>query len=169
MVDVLLVIALAVVCLGGALLTVLQLPGIWLVAAAAVGYGWYYDWQRLGPWTLGAIVGIAVLAEIGEQLCAMWFTAKGGGSRRAAWWGLFGGLAGALLLTVPVPIVGTIIGAAAGCFAGALLAELSLEKDAATGTRVGIYAAIGRTVGTVLKIAAALVMAGMAVVAAITA
>ena len=167
MIDVLLGIVLAVVCLGGAVLTVFQLPGTWLIVAAALGYAWYYDWQRVGPWAVGAIVVIALAAEVVEQVAGMWFARRAGGSRRAAWWGMFGGIAGALLLTVPVPIVGTIIGAAVGCFAGALAAELSLQKQAAAGTRVGVFAAIGQTVGTVLKIAAALVMSGVVIVSAL--
>ena len=167
MIDVLLIIALALICLVGALLTVFQLPGIWLVAATAAAYGWYYDWQRLGPWMVGAIVGIAVAAEVGEHVTGMWFTAQGGGSRRAAWWGLFGGMAGALLLSIPVPVIGTILGAAVGCFTAALAAELSQQRTAAAGAKVGLYAAAGRTLGTVLKIAASLVMSGVAVVSAI--
>ena len=155
------------VCLVGTVLTVFQLPGIWLTVAAAVAYGWYYDWQRVGPWAVGAIVAIAVAAEVVEQVTGMWFAKRAGGSRRAAWWGLFGGIAGAVLLTIPVPIIGTIIGAAIGCFAGALAAELTLQKEAAAGARVGVYAALGQTLGTVLKIAAALIMSDVVVVSAI--
>jgi len=169
MLDILLIILLAAICLLGTLLTVFQLPGIWLVAVAAVAYGWYYDWQRVGPWAIGAILALLVVAEVVEQVSGMWFARRAGGSRRAAWWGLFGGIAGALLLTISVPLIGTIIGAAVGCFAGALAAELSLQKHAAAGARVGLYTAIGRTLGTVLKIAAALIMSALAIVVAVTA
>jgi uncharacterized protein YqgC (DUF456 family) len=78
-----------------------------------------------------------------------------------------GGLAGALLLTVPVPIIGTIAGAAIGCFCGALLAELSLDRTANHAGRVGLATAVGRTLGAVLKLTAAMVMAGLAVAFAI--
>jgi len=167
MLDVALIAVLALACLGGALLTVVHLPGTWLIVAAAVGFGWYYDWQVLGPGTLLALAVIAVVAEAGEFLGGVWVANKAGASRRAAWCGLIGGLIGAVALTIPVPMVGTIIGAAVGCFAGALAAELSLQKTAADGMKIGLYAAAGQTLGIVLKIAAAVIMSGIAVVSAI--
>ena len=111
--------------------------------------------------------GVAVLAEVAEAVSSVWFARKGGASRRAAWYGLVGGLAGAFLLTIPVPIIGTVIGAAIGCFAGAMVGELSLNRDAASGARAGFYAALGRTLGTMFKIAAAVVMSGLVVVSAL--
>lgn len=167
--DIILLILLILVCIAGTLLTVLQLPGIWLIVVAAGAYGWYYDWQVIGLWTLAVLAAIAAAAEVGELLSGVWLARRGGGSRRAGWWGLIGGIAGALVLTIPVPIVGTVLGAAVGCFAGALLAELSLQKKAADGARVGLYAAVGQTLGTTLKIAAAVMMSGIAVTWAIVA
>jgi uncharacterized protein YqgC (DUF456 family) len=165
--DVLLIVGLALVGVAGAVLTVFQLPGIWLILAAAIGYAWYYDWTIVGGWTVLLLVVIAALGELGELLPGMWFARKGGGSRRAGWWGLIGGVLGAFVLSLPVPIIGTIIGAAVGCFCGALAAELSLDQSAAHAGRVGLASAIGRTVGTCVKIAAALAMAGVALLSAI--
>ena len=103
MLDVGLLLGLVLACLAGALLTVFQLPGIWLTLAAAVAYAWYYDWQRLGLWTIGLLAGLAVLAEVAELFTGMWFAKRAGGSRRAAWWGLFGGIIGAVVLDHPRP------------------------------------------------------------------
>ena len=165
--NVILLALLFVVCLAAALLTVFQLPGTWIILAAAAAYGWYDGWSRVGWQTIAALAGIAVLAEVAEAVSSVWFARKGGASRRAAWYGLAGGLAGAFLLTIPVPIIGTIIGAAIGCFAGAMIGELSLNRNAATGARVGFYAALGRTLGTIFKIAAAVVMSALVVVSAL--
>ncbi len=165
--DIALLIVLFLVCIAGTLVTVLQLPGTWLILAGAVGFAWYHDWQVVGKWTLIALATVAAAAEVGELLSGMLLARRGGASRRAAWWGLFGGIAGAFMLTIPVPIIGTIFGAALGCFAGALLGELSLQKSVAKGARVGLYAAIGQTLGTMLKIAAALVMSALTISSAI--
>ena len=167
MVDVGLLLGLVLACLAGALLTVFQLPGTWLTLAAAMAYAWYYDWQRLGLWTIGLLAGLAVLAEVAELFTGVWFAKRAGGSRRAAWWGLFGGIIGAVVLTIPVPVIGTIIGAAIGCFAGAFLAEHSLAQGTTQAAKTGLLAAVGQTLGTVLKVAAALVMSGAAVASAI--
>lgn len=155
------------VCLGSAILTVFQLPGTWIVLAAAAGYAWYGEWARIGWRTLAVLAAVAIAAELAETASSFWLAKRGGGSRRAAWWGLLGGLAGAFLLTIPVPIVGTLIGAAAGCFGGALAAELSLDRRTFDGVRIGLYSAIGRIFGTVLKIAAATAMAAITIAALI--
>jgi len=162
--DVILIVLLIAVCLGAALLTVFQLPGTWTILAAAAAYGWYDGWLRIGWKTVAVLAGIALLAEATETLSALWFAKKGGASRRAAWWGLAGGLAGAFLLSIPVPIIGTVIGAAIGCFVGALAGELTLDRSAATGVKVGLYAALGRTLGTMVKIGAVVVMSGITIV-----
>ena len=162
--DTILITLLIAVCLGATLATVLQLPGTWIILAATLAYAWHDGWVRI-PWGWVAVLGgIALVAELAETLCAMWFAKRGGASRRAAWYGLAGGFAGAFLLTIPVPIIGTVIGAAIGCFLGALAGELSLDRGAAVGARVGVYAAIGRTAGTMVKICAALVMSGIVTV-----
>ncbi|MCP4249982.1 MAG: DUF456 domain-containing protein [bacterium] len=163
----LLTIILAAVCFGGVLLTALQLPGIWLIVAAVLAYAWYFDWAAIGPWTVVILSGAALLAEAGETLAAMWLANKAGASRRASWWALVGGLAGAFLLTIPIPIIGTIIGAAIGCFAGAFLAETSQQTDAATGARIGAAAALGRVAGSVLKIFTAITISAVAIIQAI--
>ncbi len=160
-------IGLAMICLAGVLLTVLQLPGLWLIVAAVLGYAWYYDWAAIGPWTVGILAGAAVLAEAGEALASIWLANRVGASGRASWWALVGGLVGAFLLTVPIPIVGTIVGAAIGCFAGAFAAELSQRTDPVTGARIGAAAALGRVAGSVLKIFVAIAISAVALVQAI--
>ena len=166
-VNVTLIALLALFGVAGMVLSVLQLPGTWLIVAATAGYAWYYDWVRISITTVVWLVVIAGAAEIVEALSGYVAGRRGGASRRAGWYGMFGGIAGALLLTVPVPIIGTIIGAAIGCFVGALVAELSQARGWQAGARSGMYTAVGRTMGSVFKIAAAIVMTGLALVAAL--
>ena len=165
--DIALLAALALLCALAALSTVFQLPGTWMVVAAAAAYGGYYHWQIITGWTLTALIAVALAAEVAELVTGIWFTRRSGGSRRAAWWGLVGGILGAFILSIPVPIIGTIIGAAAGCFAGALAAELSQDRHALHAAQVGIMAALGRTLGTVLKLAASIILAATTVTLAI--
>ncbi len=169
MTDLLLLIALILLALGGTILAALQLPGTWLILAAAAGYDWYHDWQQIGwKWLVGlaVVAGLAELLEIATSLVA---TRRAGASRRASVGALVGGLLGMILLSVPVPVVGTIVGGLVGCFLGALLAELTVRRDLKAGARVGLFATIGRLIGTIAKTSAALAIAGTIVVLAVRA
>lgn len=165
--DIALLIVLALVCVLATLSTVFQLPGTWMVVAAAAGYGAYYHWQIFTGWTLAALIAVALAAEVAELVTGIWFTRRSGGSRRASWWGLIGGILGAFVFSIPVPIIGTVIGAALGCFAGALAAELSQERQALHAAHVGVMAALGRTLGTILKLGATIILAATTVILAI--
>lgn len=166
-VDILLLVLLALICFGGLVLTVFQLPGVWLIVVAAAGYAWHSGWQRISITTLGILVAVAVLAEVGEAVTGMVVARKGGASRRAAWYGLAGGMLGAMLLTVPIPVFGTIAGAAIGCFAGAFVAELQEGRNLEAGARSGAYSALGRTMGSMLKMTAAVAVSGAVLAKAI--
>ncbi len=163
MTDALLLILLIVLSLGGVVLAVLQLPGVWLILIAAAGYDWWYGWDRLGWRWLAALAGVAVAAEIVDALAAMVAVKRAGASRRATIGALVGGFAGMLLLSVPVPVLGTVIGGIAGCFAGAVIGELSVRDDLSASARVGLFAALGRAAGLMIKTAAAIGVAGVAV------
>lgn len=165
----LLLISLIVLCLSGTALAVLQLPGTWVILISAVGYDWYYGWERIGwQWLVGLGL-LAVAAEVVDSLAAIVAARRAGASRRAALGALVGGFAGMLLLSVPVPVIGTVIGGLVGCFVGALGAELTKRNDLAAGARVGLFATIGRVIGLAAKTSAALVIGGATVVMALRA
>lgn len=165
--DYLLLALLILACLAGIVLAVLQLPGVWLMMAAAAGYDWHYGWQRIGWKWLVALAAFAGLAELFDSLAGVVAAKKAGASRRAAIGALIGGFVGMLVFSLPVPVAGTIIGGLLGCFFGALVAELSQRRDLSAGARVGLFAAIGRLIGLVAKTSAALVIAGATVSRAI--
>jgi uncharacterized protein YqgC (DUF456 family) len=75
-------------------------------------------------------------------------------------------MAGMLIFSVPVPIIGTIIGGMIGCFVGALAGELSVRDDLAAGAKVGLFATTGRMLGMLAKTTAAVVIAGTVLVLA---
>jgi len=164
--DALWLTGLIVACLVGVALLLLQLPGSWLIVAVALVYDWHYGWQRIG-WPIDLmLLGLAAAGELIELLTSAWLARRAGASRRAAIFGLLGGMAGMILFSVPVPIVGTLIGGVLGCFAGALIAEMTVRDDALGATRVGAAAAAGRVLGTTAKLATALAMCGVAIIAA---
>lgn len=165
--ETLLLILLAIFFLAGVALAVLQLPGIWLIVASAAAYDWYHGWERIGWKWLVALGIVALFAEVFEAAAGMLAARRAGASRRAAVGALVGGFAGMILLSIPIPVVGTIIGGMLGCFVGACAAELTVRDDVAAGVRVGVFATIGRAMGLAAKTGAALAIAGTALVLAI--
>lgn len=166
-IDIALVVILAAICCASVALSLLQLPGTWTILVSATLYALYYDWARIGWKTLAVMVVLAVIGEIVETLGGAVLAKRSGASKRAAWYGLAGGMIGAIFLSIPVPVIGTIIGAAIGCFAGALVAELQEGKRLDEGTKSGFYTAVGRTLGSMFKVMIAVTIACIATAQAV--
>jgi uncharacterized protein YqgC (DUF456 family) len=150
----------------GLVLVPLGLPGLWVMVAGVVGYGWLTDFRSVGVATIAVVLGLAFLGEIIEAWLGFRLTRTFGGSRRSAWGALVGGIVGAVL-GVPVPIVGSVIGAFLGSFAGAALFEYSLSRTAGTAVRAGWGAVLGRATAAAAKIALGIVIAVLGVFAAL--
>lgn len=160
-------VVLVLACLAGVLLAVLQFPGTWLILGAAAGYGWHRDWTVFGWKSLLLLGAMAAAGEIVELAAGMWTARRAGASRRATWYALIGGIGGMLLLSVPIPIIGTVIGGVIGCFGGAAITEISLGNKLSGATRVGTAAAIGRIMGIAGKLSMAIAMAGVTFILAV--
>jgi uncharacterized protein len=159
----------------GWLLTLLAMPGNWLIVGTAAIYAW------LGPqtgvaqlqWkTVVALVVLAVVGEIAEFLAGMVGARRAGGSPRSAIYSLIGSLVGAIggaTVGLPIPIVGSAIGAvvggALGAFAGAAYAEYSLGEYMDKSMKVGKAAFWGRLIGTGAKSLVASIMAITTIIA----
>jgi|TARA_B100000959_G_scaffold79010_2_gene84063 hypothetical protein len=153
----------AVLGLGCILLTVMQLPGIWVMLLLALGVqladvAWVHGADTdAGWWALGTGLVLAIIAEILEGTAGAAGAKVGGGTRRAMWGGFIGGLVGAILGTplIPIPVLGTFIGAIVGAFAGALIGETTGKHSpsVAEALKPAAGAAAGRAVGTVFKMA----------------
>ncbi len=148
---------------------VLQLPGIWVLLAAALTIefadGLYLpagERVTFGPLLLSVCFALALLAEGLELLASMIGLKKGGGSRRGLWGSILGALAGLLLFTPLfffVPFFGALLGALLGAFVGALLGEFSHERRTLrAAVRPALWAALGRLVGTTGKVGVAAVI-----------
>lgn len=153
----------AVLGLACILLTVMQLPGVWVMLVLALGVqladiAWVHGTEvEAGWWALGIGLALAIVAELLEGSAAAVGAKAGGGTRRAMWGGFIGGVVGAILGTplIPIPVLGTFIGAIVGAFAGALIGEATGNHapGVAASIKPAAGAAAGRAAGTVIKIA----------------
>ena len=152
-------IVLLVVLLASLVLTVVTLPGTWLMALALALYAiatrsaGYVGWKSV--MTLFLLAGAAEVMDIfGSGAGAK----KAGASRRATIGAVVGGVVGAVCLSPFLFPIGTIAGACVGCFVGAGAVELLVRRDVGQSVRVGYHAAKGRLMGIVVKIMFALIM-----------
>ncbi len=159
-------IALGILCGVGVLITAVRMPGTWLIVLGAVGFGWWTKWTDLSVTMVAIVVSIAIVAEVLELLMSVFTAKKVGASRKAAWGGFIGGLAGMVLLSVPIPVIGIVLGSLFGCFLGAAIGELLARKKIAQGAKVGLFSAIGFALGTATKMALAMTMAGLVLTSA---
>ncbi len=127
----------------------LGLPGLWLIVVITVGL------VLLGSlsWTFGLIVaGVALITEIAEFGVLKTFADTYGGSRKAFWAAVLGGMAG-LFVGLPVPIIGPMVTAFLGTFIGAGLVTYVETLSLKTSAKVGWGMLFARTAAVALKIA----------------
>jgi uncharacterized protein YqgC (DUF456 family) len=136
----------------GVVLIPLGLPGLWLIVAVTLGLvlAGHLTWI-VAP----LVVGVALAAEAAELLVVSRFGRVYGGSRRAFWGAVLGGMVG-LFAGVPVPIVGPVITAFAGTFLGAGIVTLFETRSIGRSARVGWGVVLARTAAVALKVAVAL-------------
>lgn len=162
MVEVIALILLLICCVVGLLLIPLGLPGLWVMLLGLIGYGAMTDFRTVGLGTMGIALGLAFAGEVVESWAGFKYARKYGGSRRAGWGAVIGGLVGAFA-GIPIPILGSIIGSFLGSFAGAAIFEFTRSPETAAGAGWG--ALIGRVVATALKTALGFVIALLGLIA----
>jgi uncharacterized protein YqgC (DUF456 family) len=139
------------------LLIPLGLPGTWVMLGVAVAYA-AMTHESIG-WVSIVVIGVlAIIGEILEFMLAGRYARKYGGSKRAGWGAMVGGVVGAFA-GIPIPIVGSMIGSFLGAFAGAMLFELAGGVRAGPATKVATGALLGRVTAAALKVAIGFVMA----------
>lgn len=159
--------ALLALCLvGGLLLVPLGLPGLWVMLAGVVAYGWLTGFHAVGARTIVAVLVLAFAAEVIEAWVSFGLAKRYGGSSRAGWGALLGGVAGAMM-GVPVPVIGSIIGAFVGSLVGAVLFEYWASRVVETALRAGWGALVARAAGAAAKTAIGVAIAVVAALAAI--
>lgn len=146
----------------GLLLVPFGLPGTWVQVLGVVGYGFATDFQTVGWATITIVLVLAAAGEVVEFTLGGRYARKYGGSRRAAWGAILGGIVGAFM-GVPLPIIGAFVGA----FAGAALMELTRSPEIRAALRVGWGAFVGRMVAIAAKSAIGVAIAAVALLSAL--
>ncbi|MDX1492832.1 MAG: DUF456 domain-containing protein [Longimicrobiales bacterium] len=137
-----------VAMLVGVAMIPLGLPGLWLIVAVTLGLVLAGE----VAWGVGLVVtGVAVVAEGAELLVVSRFGRAYGGSRRAFWGAVIGGMLG-LFVGIPVPVVGPVITAFAGTFLGAGAVTLLETRSLSRSARVGWGVVLARTAAVALKV-----------------
>jgi uncharacterized protein len=158
-------LALLMVLIAGWILTLLSLPGNWLMVVGVAAYAALvpHDWRVAIGWPIaGAVFAVALCGEVLEWLTVAVGTSRAGGSRRAALLALGGSLVGGFVGAVvglPIPIVGSVVAivlfAAVGAACGAVAGEFWKGRTARASWHVGQAAFRGRLLGAIAKIGAA--------------
>jgi hypothetical protein len=171
----LLALLLIVLLVAGWMLTLVGLPGNWLMVGIAAIYSWLvpaHSPAAIGWKVVAAMLVLAVLGEIVELLAGALGVARAGGSRRGAALALVGSVGGALVGVVvglPIPLVGSVVAAVLfaglGAMAGAILGELWAGKDLDASWRIGRLAFWGRLAGTLGKVLIGAMMIAVVVAA----
>ena len=136
------------------LLIPLGLPGLW-VLAVLVGIGAWIG--EVSTWVVAVAFALAALAELAEWLIVRQMNLRYGGSPRAFWGAIGGGVIG-VLVGAPIPVVGSIVAGFLGSFLGAAVVTYRELGDLDAARRVGWGVVVARTFAVGLKVAAAVVV-----------
>lgn len=134
----------------GLLLIPFGLPGLWVILAGIIGYGWITNFRTLSTGFLILAIALALLGEVLESWVGFRFAKRYGGSSRAGWGALVGGLVGAVV-GVPIPVIGSVIGGFVGAFIGAAAFEYTKARQAQGSVRAGWGAVLGRAAAVAIK------------------
>jgi uncharacterized protein YqgC (DUF456 family) len=152
----------------GWVLTLVSLPGNWLMVAAAALYAFAAPPEgrmAIGWGVVIALVVLALLGELLELLAGALGATRGGGSKRGAVLAVLFSVPGAMIgavLGAPIPVIGTLVGviffAGLGALAGAMLGESWKGRKLHESWQVGRGAFWGRVLGSLAKVLIASVM-----------
>jgi uncharacterized protein YqgC (DUF456 family) len=132
------------------------LPGLWLMAVVLMGL------LVIGQvsWTFALLgAGAVALAEIAEFWVLKSFGERYGGSSKAFWGAVLGGMIG-LFVGVPIPVVGPVITAFLGTFVGAGLVTFVETRSIERSARVGWGVLLARTTAVAMKVGVAVALTG---------
>src|SRR3954469_23248933 len=136
-------LVLAAASIIGLLLIPFGLPGLWVILAGIIGYGWITNFRTLSTGFLILAIALALLGEVLESWVGFRFAKRYGGSSRAGWGALVGGLVGAVV-GVPIPVIGSVIGGFVGAFIGATVFEYTRARQAEGAAPAGGGGGAGR-------------------------
>lgn len=145
MINILLYILLGILALAGLVLTVINLPGIWLIFGASLVAGIMDKFQNLTPLILLVLFFLCLASTFADNIAAALGAKKFGGTG----WGMAGAVIGG--------IVGMFIGGIWGIFLGPLVGAVLFEmlfakKDMTTSLKAGWGTFVGILISMILKL-----------------
>lgn len=168
------VFLLILVLVAGWCMTMLSMPGNWVMVGAVAFFAWLApsDGPDISWQIVGVLVVLAILAELLELAASALGAKRAGGSRRGAVLAIFGSMVGAIIgamVGVPIPVIGSLVAAivfaGAGALVGAMLGETWKGRTLAESWKVGQSAFWGRLLGALAKTGIATAMFVIAVIA----
>ena len=174
---VLMAFTLVVGCVAAWLTNLVALPGNWICVLLMAFYAWLGPAEGRVAIGYGAVLAgfaFALLGELFEFLAGALGAQRAGASRKSTLYSILGSIAGAMtgaLVGVPVPVIGSVIAAilfgGIGAAAGAMYGEWSDGRKWKENWVVGHATFWGRTIGTMGKITAGLVIVAIVIAATV--
>jgi uncharacterized protein YqgC (DUF456 family) len=154
------------VSLIGLFLSLVGLPGIWLIPLATILFAWVTGIDTfVGVGPIAAIILLGLAAEIIEFFAGALGAKSAGGAKRSMAGAVLGGIIGGIVGTPVLPIIGTIFGSVIGAFLGAYLLQLTKKASADAARKTGTGAAVGRVIGIITKTSFGVAMMMVALIA----
>jgi len=162
-------ILLLIVQIVGLVLTLFQMPGLWLMLAGTCVFAWGTNARGyVAVHWLVVLLLLALLAEVVEFVAGSAGAKKAGATKLAMFGAMVGGIVGAIAGTfIPIPIVGTIFGACAGSFLVAMAIQWMQHGEVHHSMRVGVGAAKGRFLGIAGKLSIGVLMLVLTMIVAL--
>ncbi|TWU00937.1 DUF456 domain-containing protein [Stieleria varia] len=173
--EVLLACLLLLLCTIAWLTNLIALPGNWISVLLIAVYAWAGPQDgrvSIGYGTVLACFVFALIGEIVEFVAGAYGAKSAGASKKSTLYSIIGSVIGALVgaaVGIPVPVVGPVLAAllfgGLGASAGAMYGEWSDGRRWRDNWSVGTATFVGRTIGTLGKFGAGLLMLLVAVAA----
>lgn len=149
-------IVVLIVLFASLFITVLDLPGNFVILIVTVAYGFYDNFIHIDMISLGVVCTGIVLGELFETLMGAIWAKREKASRMAIGIAVIGTILGGIVGTMVFPVVGSILGALFGGFFSSYVAEYHMTRDLAQAWRVAKSVFKGQLIGIVLKFSVAL-------------
>lgn len=152
------IIAVILIIVGLAGTVLPALPGLPLMFCGMLLGAWAGDFKEVGVWTI-VLLAVLMLISVGVDFMATLMGAKRVGASKKAMLGAALGTFAGLFFGIPGLLLGPFIGAIAG--------EMIDGKEWRTATKTGFGTWLGLAIGTALKLALAICMLGIFIIALI--
>ena len=141
------------------------LPGSLVVFAGMLVYASSTQFKALGMGPLVILGVIAVLAWASEWALSILTSRRTGATWKTIGGAIIGGLVGAALLSLPVPIIGTLFGAVVGTVLGVFIVEMVLKGDVGPALKTSGAYLVGCFVARIVELTLCFIMLGIFLIA----